>query len=217
MAKSPLVLEGEGKACSWGPPKISLKGSRIAFPGGQLEQRIRQHKLLKVFLFQCRTLALIIRGSPLQLTKSSLVLSTRNINENLGMLYDWQTVAWRTYLGPSIKYEMEFLLISETNFFFSTLLSPPLFALRQISVSPIKQKEIHKWRAGLRNSHQGIFGGFQDIRSFSDVTAHWNVPRTDDVPTGHVVTTCIHKAAAPDWIQLGSWQLCQILGTSREV
>jgi hypothetical protein len=52
VVKLPLVAEGEGKACSWGPPKISLKGSRIAFPGGQLEQRIRQHKLLKVFLFQ---------------------------------------------------------------------------------------------------------------------------------------------------------------------
>jgi hypothetical protein len=51
------------------------------------------------------------------------------------------------------------LLISETNFFFSTLLSLPLLALRQISVSPTKQKEIHKWRATIRNSHQGILGG----------------------------------------------------------
>jgi hypothetical protein len=52
VVKSPLVVVGEGKACSLGPPKISLKGSRIAFPGGQLEQPIRQHNLLKVFLFQ---------------------------------------------------------------------------------------------------------------------------------------------------------------------
>ncbi len=154
-----------------------------------------------------------MRGSSLQLTKPSLVLSIRNINENLGMLSDWPTVAWRTYLEPSIKYEMEILLISETNFFFSTLLSPPLFALRQISVRPTKQKEIHKWRATLGNLHQGILGGFQDIRSFSDLTGHWNVPRTDDLPTAHVVTTCIHKAGAPDRIQLGSWQLCQILRT----
>jgi hypothetical protein len=129
------------------------------------------------------------------------------------MLSDWPTVAWRTYLGPSIKYQMEFLLISETNFFFSTLLSPPLFALRHISVSPTKQKEIHKWRATLRNSHQGILGGFQDIRSFSDLTPHSNFPRTDDLQTALVVTTCIHKAGAPDSIQLDSWQLCQILGT----
>jgi hypothetical protein len=27
------------------------------------------------------------------------------------------------------------------------------------------------------------------------------------------VTTCIHKVGAPDWIQLGSWQFCQIPGT----
>ncbi len=154
-----------------------------------------------------------MRGSPLQLTKSSSVLLIRNINENLGMLSDWPTVAWRTHLGPSIKYEMEFLLISETNFFFSTLLSPRLFALRQISVSPTKQKEIHKWRATVRNSHQGVLGGFQNIRSFSDLTAHWNFPRTDDLPTAHVVTTCIHKADAPDWIQQDSLQFCQILGT----
>jgi len=51
VVKSPLVVEGEGKACSSGPPKISLKGSRIAFPG-QLEQRICQHKLPNVFVFQ---------------------------------------------------------------------------------------------------------------------------------------------------------------------
>jgi hypothetical protein len=152
-----------------------------------------------------------MRVSPLHLTKSSLVLSTRNINENLGMLYDWPTVAWRNYLGPSIKYEMEFLMISETNFCFSTLLSPPLFALRQISVSPTKQKEIHKWRATLRIPIKESLVGSK-IFAASRIS-HWNVPRTDDLPTAHVVTTCIHKAGTPDRIQLGSWQLCQILGT----
>ncbi len=155
-----------------------------------------------------------MRGSPFQFTKSSPVLPIRNINENLGMLSDWPTVVWRTYLGPSIKFEMEFLLISQTNFLFSTLLSPPLFAIRQISESPTKEKQIHKWRATVRNSHQGILGGFQDIRSFSDLTAHWNFPRTDDLPAAHVMTTSIHKAGAREWIQLGSWQLCQILGTN---
>jgi hypothetical protein len=154
-----------------------------------------------------------MRGSSFQLTKTSSVLSIRNINENLGMLSDWPTVASGTYLGPSIKYKIEFLLISETNILFSTLLSPPLFALRHISVSPTKQKQINKWRATLRNSHQGILGGFQDIRSFSDLTAPWNFPRTDDLQTAHVVTTCIQKAGAPDWNQLDSWQLCRILGT----
>jgi hypothetical protein len=149
-----------------------------------------------------------MRGSSLQLTKTSSVLSIRNISDNLGILSDSSTVAWRTHLGPSVKYKMEFLLISETNVFFSTLL-----ALRQISVSPTKQKEIHKWRATVRNSHQGVLGGFQNIRSFSDLTAHWNFPRTDDLPTAHVVTTCIHKADAPDWIQQDSLQFCQILGT----
>jgi hypothetical protein len=154
-----------------------------------------------------------MRGSSLQLTKTSSVLSIRNISDNLGILSDSPKVAWRTCLGPSVKYKMEFLLISETNSFFSTLLSPPLFALRHISVSPTKQKEIHKWRVTLRNSHQGILGGFQNISSFSDLTAHWNFPRTDDLRTAHVVTTCIYKAGAPDWIQQDSWQFCQILGT----
>ncbi len=93
MVKSPLVVEGEVKACVRGPPKSSLKGSRIAFPGGQWEQRIRQHKPLKVFYFNGGTLALGMRGSSLQLTKTSSVLSIRNINENLGMLSDWPTVA----------------------------------------------------------------------------------------------------------------------------
>jgi hypothetical protein len=93
---------------------------------------------------------------------------------------------------------MEFLLISETNFFFSTRLSPPLFALRQISESATKQKQIHKGRATLRNSNQGILGGLQDIRSFSELIAHRNFPRTDDLPAAHVVTTCIHKAGTPD-------------------
>ncbi len=91
MVKSPLVVEGEVKACFRGPP--SLKGSRIAFPGGQWEQRIRQHKLPKVFYFNGGTLALGMRGSSLQLTKTSSVLSIPNINENLGMLSDWPTVA----------------------------------------------------------------------------------------------------------------------------
>ncbi len=92
MVKSPLIVEGVVKACSRGPPKISLKGSRISFPGGQWEQHIRQHKLLKVFYFNGGTLALGTRGSSLQLTKTSSVLSIRKINENLGMLSDWPTV-----------------------------------------------------------------------------------------------------------------------------
>ncbi len=82
----------------------------------QCEQRIRQHKLLKVFYFNGGTLALGMRGSSLQLTKTPSVLSIRNINDDLGMLSDSPTVPWRTYLGPSVKYKMKFLLISKMNF-----------------------------------------------------------------------------------------------------
>ncbi len=213
MVKSPWEVEGEVNACSWGPPEISLKGSRVEFPGGQWEQRIRQHKLLKVFYFNGGTLALGMRGNSLQLTKTSSVRSIRNISDNLGMLSDSPTVAWRTYLGPSIKYKMEFLLISETNFFFSTLLSPPLLALRQISVSPAKQKEIHKWRATIRNSHQGILAGSK-IFAASRISLAIGISlelTICQLPLSWLPAST--KAGARDWIQLDSWQLCQILGT----